>query len=282
MVARSLSRAIPIIAVVSLVSWLYANTIKEFIAIWVSDGNYAHGMIVAPVAAYLAYAKRRTLATIPIQPSVSGNALLATGLAVLILGRWADIAFLGGISLVLVIAGIVWTFFGLRMLKELAFPVAFLVFMCPMPDFFVEKIGAPLQRASCGYATMLGGLFGIDVRSEGVMFLTNGMTFSVDVPCSGIRAINAMAAFTAVLAYLTSASLPRRILIFALALPVAFAGNVLRVFGVVAAANVGIAKVEVMRFHDISGPLVFLLAVGLVLLVKRRLECSFQKDTCPV
>jgi len=278
---RYFNRTIPAILVAAALVWLYAGTFKELFKSWMNDGNYAHGIVVMPVALALVYAKRKTLADIPAAPSVAGNILLAAGVILFAFSRWSDITFLAGVSFVVVIAGMVWTFAGFKMLSELAFPIAFLIFMTPPPDFFVEKIGAPLQRASCSYAAMLGGLLGLDVESQGVMLLANGLTFQVDLPCSGIRAINALSAFSAVLAYLARTSPLRRVMIFVAAIPIAFAANVLRVFIVIVVANIDAVKSEVMRFHDASGPIVFMLALGLVLLIKRRFECTWQEDTCP-
>jgi exosortase len=261
--------------------WLYAPTLRELVRTWLSDGNYSHGIVVLPVALAIVYSKRRKLAEVPIEPSGRGNLLLAAGLLVFAFSRWSDVTFLAGLSLVIVVAGLVWTFAGLRMLRELAFPIAFLVFMTPPPDFFVEKVGAPLQRASCSYAAMLGGICGLDVQSQGVMLLANGLTFEVDLPCSGIRAINCLTAFSAVLAYMARTSLVGRLAIFLAAIPVAFAANVLRVFVVIVVANVESLKPDVMRFHDASGPVMFLLALAVVMLVKRRFECSWRDDVVP-
>lgn len=260
---------------------LYADTFGGLIRSWMSDGNYAHGFVVIPISLYLAFRKKDKLAQIPVQPSIAGNLLLVLGLGLYVLGQWADVVFIGGLSFVVVVAGVIWTFAGFTMLKELAFPVVFLIFMTPPPDIFAEKVGAPLQRVSCSYATMLGGLFGMNVRSEGVTILINGMTFAVDVPCSGIRAINALATLGAVLAYFANTTLIKKFVLFALSIPVAFAANVSRVFGVITVANFISVKADVMKFHDMSGPFFFLVALFLMILVKRRFECSLQSDTCP-
>jgi len=279
---KTLWRFVPAILIGAAAIWLYAGTAKELFASWLSDGNYAHGIVVAPVALAIVYSKRRTLAQTPVQPSLAGNALLAAGVAVYALSRWSDVTFLAGLSMVIVIAGLVWTFAGWRMLREVAFPIAFLMFMTPPPDFFVERIGAPLQRASCSYAAMLAGMLGLDVESRGVMLFANGLTFEVDLPCSGIRAINCLTAFSAVLAYMAHTSRLGRSAIFLAAVPLAFAANVLRVLIVIIVANIDAVRPDVMRFHDVSGPVLFLMALAIVILVKRRFECSWRRKNCPI
>lgn len=278
---KTLSRFIPGILICAAFVWLYAGTMRELLASWLSDGNYAHGIIVIPVALAIVYSKRHALAATPIQGSMAGGVLLAAGVVLFAFSRWSDVTFLAGLSMVVVIAGLVWTFAGWRILRELAFPIVFLVFMTPPPDFFVEKIGAPLQRASCAYAAMIGGLFGLDVESHGVMLLANGLTFEVDLPCSGIRAINCLTAFSAVLAYMARTSWFGKTVIFLAAVPVAFAANVLRVLIVIAVANIDSVKDDVMAFHDASGPVVFVLALLVVIMVKRRFECKRREETCP-
>lgn len=274
----SFTRIVPVILILAAGIWLYAGTLMELVKTWLSDGNYSHGIVVLPVAAAIVYSKRKILAETPIEPSGFGNVLLAFGLGMFAFSRWSDVTFLAGLSLVIVIAGLVWAFAGWKMLRELAFPIAFLVFMTPPPDIFVEKIGAPLQRASCSYAAMLGGICGLDVESQGVMLLANGLTFEVDLPCSGIRAINCLTAFSAVLAYVARTSYLGRAGIFLAAIPVAFAANVLRVMVVIVIANIDSLQSDVMTFHDASGPVMFLLALAVVLLVKRRFECLWRDD----
>ncbi len=280
MLFRTLSRYAPAILIAAAMIWLYAGTMRELFASWMSDGNYAHGIVVIPVALAIVFAKRKTLANTAVQPAPVGNLLLAAGVVVFAFSRWSDVTFLAGLSMVIVIAGLVWTFAGWRMLRELAFPIAFLLFMTPPPDFFVEKIGAPLQRASCQYASMIGGLFGLDCESHGVMLQANGMHFEVDLPCSGIRAINCLTAFSAVLAYLARTSNTARMAIFAAAVPVAFAANVLRVLIVVIVANIDSVQRDVMRFHDFSGPVVFVMALAVVILLKRRFEGTWRDGKC--
>jgi len=278
--SRTLSRFGPALLIAAAGIWLYAGTMKELLASWLSDGNYAHGIVVIPVALAIVCAKRRTLAKTPIEPAPAGNALLAAGVAVYAFSRWSDVTFLAGLSMVIVIAGLVWTFAGWRMLREVAFPIAFLMFMTPPPDFFIAKIGAPLQRASCSYAAMLAGTFGLDCESRGVTLLANGLTFEVDLPCSGIRAINCLTAFSAVLAYMARTSSVGRAAIFAAAIPLAFAANVLRVLIVIVVANIDSVQSSVMRFHDFSGPVVFVMALGVVILLKRRFECTWRDGKC--
>lgn len=279
---KVISRFIPGILIATAAVWLYAGTLRELFASWLTDGNYAHGIVVAPVALAIVYSKRKRLAETPIEPSVAGNALLAAGIVVYAFSRWSDVTFLAGLSMVIVIAGLVWVFAGLRMLRELAFPIAFLMFMTPPPDFFVEKVGAPLQRASCSYSAMIAGLLGLDVESNGVFLYANGLTFQVDLPCSGIRAINCLTAFSAVLAYTARTSPVGRASIFLAAVPVAFAANVLRVLVVIVVANIDSVSQDVMRFHDASGPIVFAMALTVVILLKRRFECSWRDETCPI
>lgn len=268
------------ILVVAAVIWLYAGTMRELFTAWLSDGNYAHGIVVVPVAVAIVAAKRRVLASTPIEPSTAGSLLLGAGVLVFAFSRWSDVTFLEGLSLIIVIAGLVWTLAGWRMLRVLAFPIAFLVFMTPPPDFFVERIGAPLQRASCLYASMIGGLFGLDCESHGVLLLANGMRFEVDLPCSGIRAINCLTAFSAVLAYLARTRAAARVAIFLAAVPLAFAANVLRVLVVIVVANIDAIQHDVMRFHDLSGPVVFVMALSVVILLKRRFESVWRDGEC--
>src|SRR5437899_9617563 len=106
---RKLAAAAVITAGILLVYW---QVLYRLVDAWTNDGNYSHGFLIIPIAAYLAWERRKRLATVPLQPSVFGLAIFAGGIVVLLAGLLGSELFLSRISLLATLAGIVLFLFG--------------------------------------------------------------------------------------------------------------------------------------------------------------------------
>jgi exosortase len=98
------------------------------------------------------------------------------------------------------------------------------------------------------------------------MLASSTGSFSIDVaePCSGLRSLFAMMALTAGYAYFTQPTWIRRGILFALAVPLAVFGNVVRIFSIVAIASSCSPTFATGFYHDYSGYVVFLVAIFLM------------------
>src|SRR5579862_7197194 len=76
---------------------------------------------------------------------------------------------------------------GRETIRTLAFPIGFLAFMVPFPDWLTTRIETFLQYASAMTAQALFGLTGMPVVREGLKFLLPGMCLEVAPECSGIH-----------------------------------------------------------------------------------------------
>ena len=109
-------------SIVGLVSVLYAATALDLASEWWTVDSASYGLLIPPTALYIAYLRRDLTYSVPAQTDLRGLWLLAGGCMVLLLGRLAAEFFLMRISLVVVLAGLAWTFWGLARFKTLTFP----------------------------------------------------------------------------------------------------------------------------------------------------------------
>jgi len=276
-ITRPKSFPISALAVIAAGGWLYAPAIADMVHSWATQDNASHGFLILPIAAYLAWLRRDQIAAVYVaQPpsAVSGAAGLAgaaLAVAIYIAGSWMEIEFAPPLSLVLMIGAQVLYFGGWGVLRVLAFPCAFLLFMVPWPDLLVEFISFPMQLLSAKYATMLTGLVGIPVARSGVDIHLAHYSFTVAVPCSGMKALVALMALAALMAYLARGQMWRRAALFALGAPVALAANIGRIFAILLIATFAGAHAAEGFFHGASGVLVFVFALGGLLLIGRAL-----------
>src|SRR5437773_9141853 len=112
---------------------LYAGVLVKLVQQWGTDPTYSHGVLVPPIALFLVYRQRDRLRQAARRPSTFGLVLIAVSLALYLLGSLGAELFVTRASLIGVLAGTVLYVFGWTHLRLVAFPLAFLVFMIPLP-----------------------------------------------------------------------------------------------------------------------------------------------------
>lgn len=173
-----------------------------------------------------------------------------------------------------------WTFFGWRMAKLFLFPAAYLLFCIPLATFldFVT-----IQLRYLAGATSLAVLNGIGLEAvrEGTAVISRGAhPFAVDIaePCSGLRSLFALMALTAGYAYFNQPTWFRRGLLFACSIPLAIAGNVARIVSICVIASCTDPQFATGFYHDYSGYIVFIVAIGLMVVAGELLDRVFNRD----
>lgn len=143
------------------------------------------------------------------------------------------VAFIGG---VIGMAGLV---FGPDWFKATLFPVCLLLLCVPFGeslDFLTNPLRLLATKLSVGISH---GILGVDVIHEGTRIFDSQRTYEYDVApaCSGIRSLTMMLVLTMVYGFMSFQTWWKRTLIISLAVPLAIAGNVLRLMTIIVAAE---------------------------------------------
>src|ERR1035438_5629009 len=180
----------------ALMAAVYYRVLAKLVTDWWQIPDFSHGFLVPIFAAYLVWDKRETLLDTKVAPTWSGVAVVALGLAVLLLGVYGAEVFLSRISLLILLAGLVLCFGGWELLKELRFVLLVLLLAIPIPSIIFNEITLPLQILASKLATALLQLplFGVPVLREGNVIELPAMKLEVAEACSGIRSL--MSLFT--------------------------------------------------------------------------------------
>ncbi len=248
---------------------LYARVLAKLVHDWATDDNYSHGFLIIPLALYFAWERRERLAERPVRPSALGLVVVVLGLAVLAAGVLGVELFLTRVSILVVVAGAVIFMLGWRCLRVLAFPLAFLLLMIPIPAIVFNHIAFPLQllASRVGEAALM--LAGVPVLREGNVMTLANTTLEVAEACSGIRSLVSLLTLAIVYGYFTERRTWLRVVLALAAVPIAITANGLRVAGTGLAAHfVGPAAASGF-LHTFSGWLVFVVALGLLVIVHR-------------
>jgi len=250
---------------------VYAPILTSLVRQWASDDNYSHGFLVAPFALYFAWLRRADLAALPSRPHWTGLVVVAGSLAVLLAGRLGAELFLSRVSLIGLVAGAVLFLHGAAHLRILAFPIAFLFLMVPLPAVVFNQLAFPLQllASSAGEAVLAAS--GIPVLREGNILVLPTTTLEVVQACSGIRSLVSLLTLAIILGKLTEPRLWARVVLAVLAVPVAIAANAARVAGTGLAAEWISPQAAEGFFHEFSGWVMFVVAFALLIGAQRLL-----------
>lgn len=240
---------------------------------WASEDYYHHGFLVPVIAWISAHPRLRGLGAPGRQPL--GLVALVVSLALYLAGLAAGEAFLQGLALVGALTSLVAFRWGLRGLRRLAFPLAFLLFMLPLPVGWVNPIIVGLQTIASASAVAVLHTFDVAVLREGnVLRLPGGGSLFVAEACSGITSLLSLIPIGVLLARFTESVTWRRVLLVVAVVPAALLGNGIRVVAtVIAAGHVGPERATTGPVHDMAGlatsAFAILLVIGFGALLRR-------------
>lgn len=255
----------------------YAPVCAALAAQWADDPNYAHGFFVIPMAAWLAWRRRHRYTATPSSPSRWGALLLLAGAVLYGFGTAAAELFTARVSMVVVIAALVAMFEGKARLRVLAFPIAFLLCMIPLPYIFYYQLTFPLQIESSRWAAAVLNAAGMPVVREGNILQLEGYTLEVVTACSGLRSIMTLGTIAVFMTELFRVSRAGKVALALAAIPVAVAANVARLAATACIAAIGGADAAESFLHELSGLVVFLTGVVALFAIGKGLEWVERK-----
>jgi exosortase len=234
---------------------------------WNTENDLEHGGFILPGAIVVAWLHRRQFAEAKKAPSWLGLVPLAVGQFLFVVAVWTLQARLALIALPFLTVGCVWCLWGWPVARVSLFPCALLFFMVPVG--FLLSHTEPLQRLVASVVAGLSNLVGIGVDRDGVKLLAQDGSFQCEVAggCSGIRSIMAMTLLSFIYVHFNLQEPWKKLLTFAMTLPFAVIGNIVRVFTIVLASKWFGEAVGTGPWHNISGFVVTIpIAVGAMIL----------------
>jgi exosortase len=189
--------------------------------------------------------------------------------------------------MIIVLAGLILYLYGIAHFKLLLFPLAYLIFMVPLPAIVYNTIAFKLQLLVSTISAELIRWTGVAVYRDGnILEVATVGPLAVEEACSGMRSIMALLALSSLLAYILYRTKLRQWILVASALPVAVVTNIFRVTMTgILAYHFGREMAEGW-LHESFGWIVFVIAFALLWLISRGLnlllpEPSESKESNP-
>ncbi len=251
-----------------LVGAAYARVATVLWETWSTNDNYSHGPLVPLASLALVWLRWPRLRRLEVRPESRGLWLLAAGCLMLVLGLRMDLFALQGWSLLVVLLGLTLTFFGVPILRMTAFPILYLAFMLTFPPAVMNTLSFALKTFATAGAAGAAKLLGVAMRVDGMQIYFHTGELRVENPCSGLRSLIALFATGTLFAYFQRGGLWRRAVVMLAAIPIALAGNMVRLLLLfIAADRMGVIWAT-GRFHDVTGYVLYAVALGLLWLLR--------------
>ena len=232
---------------------------------------HSYILLVPLVSAYLLYLRRDQLpkkygADLPV-----GIVLLACGLGIFLFAHWLGFAgrtpadnyyfVLLALSFLCCLAAGGFLFLGRDWMRAAAFPLAYLIFMVPMPDAMADALETASKYASAEAANLFFHLGGTPFLRTGLIFQLPNITIEVAQECSGIRSSWVLFITSVLAANLFLKSSWRRLVLVALVIPLAILRNGFRIFVIgLLCVNAGPQMINSV-IHRRGGPVFFVLSL---------------------
>ena len=157
------------------------------------------------------------------------------------------------------------SFPGLAAFRLVAVPLLILLFMIPLPVFFLNNLSAKLQLLSSQLGVAFIRLFDISVFLEGNVIDLGGYKLQVAEACSGLRYLFPLMTLGFLMAYFYKGAMWKRIVLFLSSIPVTVLMNSVRV-GIIGVTveHWGIGMAEGF-LHEFQGWMVFMVSAALML-----------------
>ena len=259
--------ALQILILAAAFTGVYSHAIKTLISDWSNDPNFSHGFLIPFVALYMVWYKKETLKTIEKKPWAPGLGVIIFGMLCFLAGTIGAELFVMRSSMIITIAGMVLYLFGWETFKAVFIPIIYLIIMIPIPAIIWNKIAFPLQLFAADLSSRMVFLLGIPVLREGnILHLANTSLEVVDA-CSGLRSLTSLLALSGAFAFIAPLGRINRWILFFSAVPIAVVINIFRLTITAVMATYMGPDAAHGFLHDMSGLVVFAVALALVYLV---------------
>jgi exosortase len=245
-----------------------------------SSGDWEHCSFVPYICLALVAFQIPKLRRAPIRGSNWAAGLIVLGLLVYYLGLKAEMQYFGFAAIQILVAGLILWFWGTEVFKLVSFAWLFLLFTWPLP-FLDGVVALPLRLDMSWISAHQLNLLGTHCVENGTAVLSApdraaglrlGEKFQVDIadPCSGLHSLFALTMLSALAGYAAVQNQAARVLVFLASIPLAIAGNVVRILLLVWAAerfgpSILGTEENPSSFHLACGYVVYFVALGLLI-----------------
>ncbi len=256
------------VAVAVVLGVLFHKTFQFLVFKWHME-EYSHGWLIPPISAYLLWRRRALFRGLSRDGAWMGFALVVLGLLLFFLTFFITVVGADAYALMVVVVGIALAALGWQGFKVALVPIALLLLMIPLPQFWYYNLSSWLQLLSSQLGVAIMRVFGVSVFLQGNVIDLGDYKLQVAEACSGLRYLFPLMTLGALIAYLFDGKTWIRWVLFLSTAPITVVMNSVRIGAIgVLVDRFGIAQAEGF-VHDFEGWAVFMVCFFMLLLEGR-------------
>jgi exosortase/archaeosortase family protein len=289
---HKLTAALKFSVITLIVIALYFQDLSLVFKGALTDESTFHILAIPFIFGYLLYRKRKMVNASLYTPenkkqgfqrylsSLAGISLFAVAILTYWYGSYTFIPLeYHMLTLPFLTAGLILLLFNAQTLKQLIFPVAFLIFLTPPPAEILYGLGSALANVSAIASNSLANVFGFHAALSSstvgpVITLTKPnlttLPFNISVACSGIYSLIGFTIFAIFVAYITPGKLRNKLIILVLGVPLILVLNIIRITTILGIGyNYGI-DLALQVFHSVGATVLMFVGTLLLLAVSEK------------
>jgi exosortase len=224
----ALRRVFPALATAAAFLALFAQPLFLLVQDWWELPEAGHGLLLAPAAIWFAW-----------RSGIRDRATPNHGVGIAILLAAVFIRYISGLaaelftlreSMVFALAGLTVYHYGVRQLRWWWLPFALAALSVPLPEIVTQQLALPLQLEASRIGAKLLLSRHVPVQLMGNIIRLPGRELFVTEACSGLRSLTALISLGVLMGAVALRHPISRLVLLALAIPVAILVNGVRVF----------------------------------------------------
>ena len=279
--------------IVAVVVAFYLQDLNLVFSNAISDEATYHILAIPFLFGYLLYRKRKMVSASLKQDSPNISSALAKNLTAIVgvlLCATAILAYWFGsytftpieyhmLTLPVLTAGLILILFNGQTLKQLIFPIAFLLFLTPPPTEILYSVGSTLSDLSAHASNAIANVFGIASTISAqygspIITITRAnetiLNFSVDVACSGVYSLIGFVIFAVFIAYVSRGKFWTKPIILLFGIPLIIALNILRITTILAIGNSFGDDLALQVFHAFGATVLMFIGTMILLVTTEK------------
>lgn len=259
------------IGTAALLIWIEGPILYQLGILWLQESEYAQGLVLMALAAYLVYDRRREgfwKGGIERPKRWWGGLLmLNAGLMTMVVGHAATEFFSQRLSMVMVLWGVLAYAVGPAAFRRLWEPAVLMMLAVPLPAVVVDALTLPMKTLVSALSADCLTTLGYSVVRYGNILDLPDIRLEVVSACSGIRSFFALLAIAVVLCT-DMRSILKRTLFLLLVVPIVILTNTLRIVST-AVLSLHFPQHSIESYDGYAGWAVFALAFGMLYGIQR-------------
>jgi exosortase len=259
---------------------IFAVPLSSLFRFSYGDDTFSYIPLIPLVSAYLIFQRRKVIFSGVTGTVVPGAVLVLIGIILYAVGSlggssWnsADRHSIMAVSAVACFVGGIGLRFGSGALTAALFPLAFLLFMAPVPSALLDRVVRFLQYGSAEVSFAFLKLTGVPVFREGYVFHVPGLSVEVAKQCSGIRSSLSLFLVSLLAGHLFLETGWRKVILCIMVIPITIVKNGIRIV-TLTLLGAYVDRAFLAGFLHQSGGIPFFLAAmvllsGVLLLLRR-------------